>query len=185
MLLDRGGSVANDGVNDAMFCEACGAHRDQLGAAGKTMLRCQDCGRATCANCWNQVARACLSCRAFTLLNVAPADVGPFLVSARAIPTMSVIPGVVEVVPVPDPTASCRRSDRSGRARLGRVRLGRVIRATIIGSALAISVAAVVFAGVIRMTPGAPAHGQSTGRPDATATQGPSSSVTARPTQTP
>ena len=59
--------MAKGGVDDAMFCEACGAHRDQLGVAGENMQPCPDCGRATCANCWNQVAGGCLSCRAFAL----------------------------------------------------------------------------------------------------------------------
>jgi hypothetical protein len=59
--------VAKGGVNDAMFCEACGLHRDQLGVAGDAIQTCPDCGRATCANCWNQVAVGCLACRPFAL----------------------------------------------------------------------------------------------------------------------
>ena len=62
--------MAKGGVDDAMFCEACGAHRDQLGVAGTHMQPCPDCGRATCANCWNQIAGGCLSCRAFALPTV-------------------------------------------------------------------------------------------------------------------
>ena len=50
-----------------MFCEACGLHRDQLGLAGDDIRDCPDCGRSTCTNCWNQVAGACLTCRAFAL----------------------------------------------------------------------------------------------------------------------
>ena len=59
--------MAKGGVDDAMFCEACGLHRDQLGVAGQDMKACPDCGRATCANCWNQVAVGCLTCRPFAL----------------------------------------------------------------------------------------------------------------------
>ena len=150
-LPDRGGSVANEGVNDAMFCEACGAHRDRLGAAGKTIYGCPDCGRATCANCWNQVAGGCLACHAFTLSNVAPPIVRP-----RAMPPWSVAPGTVEAATTPDPTPT-RRADR-----FGHIRPGRVVRATVLGSALAISVAAVGYAGVLRP---APNHGANTSTP--------------------
>ena len=60
-------SVAKRGSDDMMFCEACGLHRDQLGLAGDDIRMCPDCDRATCTNCWNQVAGACLACRAFAL----------------------------------------------------------------------------------------------------------------------
>ena len=152
--------MANEGVNDAMFCEACGAHRDRLGAAGKTILRCPDCGRATCANCWNQVASGCLSCRAFTLVNVAPPIAMP-----RAMPPWSVAPSAVEAAGTPDLTPTRRRADR-----FGHIRLGRVIRATALGSALAISVAAVGYAGVLRLTPSLVANTPVTSNPGAAAT---------------
>ena len=41
-------------MDDAMFCEACGAHRDQLGLAGDDIRACPECERATCSNCWNR-----------------------------------------------------------------------------------------------------------------------------------
>lgn len=120
--------MAKGGVDDAMFCEACGAHRDQLGVAGEHMQPCPDCGRATCANCWNQVAGGCLSCRAFALPVVATpttkarpkapvaaaAAVGATAAKPKRIdprfkrgakpqpdPVVTSMPGVVEVVPAP------------------------------------------------------------------------------------
>ena len=80
-----GGSVAKRGMDDAMFCEACGAHRDQLGLAGDDIRACPECERATCSNCWNQVAGACLTCRAFAL---------PIAAATTAAPTLSVAPPV-------------------------------------------------------------------------------------------
>lgn len=59
--------MAKGGSDDMMFCEACGLHRDQLGLAGDDIRMCPECDRATCTNCWNQVAGACLACRAFAL----------------------------------------------------------------------------------------------------------------------
>ena len=164
--------MANDGVNDAMFCEACGTHRDQLSAANKTILGCPDCGRATCANCWNQVAAGCLSCRAFTLTNVAPPIARP-----RAIPTAPVVPGAVEVAAPPSPAPTHRRTDR-----LGHVRLGRVVRATALGSVLAISVAAVGYAGVLRF---APSGAAATPVPSSGMTPTPAGMPTTAPTERP
>jgi len=167
--------VANDGGNDAMFCELCGAHRDRLGSAGKTLMRCPDCGRTTCANCWNQVAGGCLSCHAFTLLNVAPPLARP-----RVMPVRSAVPGAVETAATPDPTPTRRRA-----ARFGQIRPGRVVRATILGSALAISVAAAGYAGVLRLAPSHVANMPATTSPGAAATPMSSSGITATPTGMP
>jgi len=106
--------VGKGGVDDAMFCEACGAHRDQLGVAGENMQLCPDCGRATCANCWNQVAGGCLSCRAFALPVIETAT------TARQRPKAGIAAaGVVGVAATsaikPKPTSSTRRFKRGTR----------------------------------------------------------------------
>ncbi len=70
------------------FCERCGLDSERLGSAGETAFRtCPDCLSSSCANCWNQVAGGCLSCRPFSLPGAAPARprwVGAVLVGAQA-----------------------------------------------------------------------------------------------------
>jgi hypothetical protein len=165
--------VVKRGVDDAMYCEACGAHRDQLGLAGDEIRPCPDCGRATCSNCWNQVAGACLTCRAFALPLAAmapPTTVAPPPPVAAAIalaPRRPTTPRRLKraVKPQPDPVvtamprvvepvaATASGGMRWDVERFGKVRIGRVIRATAIGSVLAISIGAVGFAGVLRLGP--------------------------------
>lgn len=174
--------MAKLGVDDAMFCEACGAHREQLGVAGKQMLTCPDCGRATCANCWNQLAAGCLACRAFALPLIAaraPARQRPTSPPASASAAATAKPKASTrrfqrvSRPQPDPAATMMRgvaenapildSSRGAGARVnrfGKIRLGRVLRASAIGSVLAVSVVTVVFAGVINLGPGGTAGSQ-------------------------
>ena len=175
--------MAKRGVDDAMFCEACGAHRDQLGLAGDDIRTCPGCDRATCSNCWNQVAGACLTCRAFALPiarprrrpepSGGPAEGGDRLAiaasprrrSRRRTPTPADSSGPPSRSPIPSSrrcpawSSAARRatparpSTSAAFARFGHIRIGRVIRATAIGSVLAVSIAAVGFAGVMRLGP--------------------------------
>ena len=55
----------------SMFCEQCGAHRDQFTARDATMHSCATCGKTVCPNCWNVTTDACLACTPFALAPIA------------------------------------------------------------------------------------------------------------------
>ena len=99
------------------FCERCGLDTARLGSAGETAFRtCPGCASSCCANCWNQVAGGCLSCRPFSLPGAAPARprwVGAALVGgAETQPPTDPVPSPAVAPARPTPRLSRNRADR-------------------------------------------------------------------------
>ena len=104
--------MAKRGVDDAMFCEACGAHRDQLGLAGDDIRTCPECDRATCSNCWNQIAGACLTCRAFALPIATAPTPTPIAATATPLPKAPSAPPVAAAIAALPTTPKIPRTPR-------------------------------------------------------------------------
>ena len=106
-----------DGLS--MFCEHCGAHRDQI-VLGGSMRACPTCAQAVCPNCWNLTADACLACVPFALAE-APAKserrrkaaaAGPAVVGMATSPNASLSP--LAAATTPASKASRRRGPTTG-----------------------------------------------------------------------
>jgi hypothetical protein len=51
-----------------LYCERCGAHLDRFAGVLEVVFRaCPTCAQASCPNCWNLTADACLACAPFAL----------------------------------------------------------------------------------------------------------------------